>query len=111
MRITYLVELDMEPDTNCLVFTLPASVNPRAEGAALLAGTQTATGSVACRLATGAAFGLELGARMPYDILSVWCSHAIETKRTQVGACAGVRARGPSVVQWCSPGGGGLRGS
>ena len=83
VQITYLLELQMEPETNQIVFTFPAATLPRVEDAALQIATQTTTDSVAGRLADVAVFALEVGAVMPYDILDVWCSHAVARKQTQ----------------------------
>ena len=83
VQIMYLLELHMEPETNQIVFTFPAAAIPRVEDAALQVATQTTTDSVAGRLADVAGFALEVGAVMPYDILGVWCSHAVAKKQTQ----------------------------
>eukprot|EP00667_Euglena_gracilis_P000154 EG_transcript_154 len=95
VRITYLVELEIEADTHRVVFCLPATAMPRAAGAARHRSTQETTASLAGEGdgAGDATFMVEVGASMPYDISEVVCSHDVVQKRT--ATCLMLRLRQP----------------
>uniref|UniRef100_A0AAY5ET45 Poly [ADP-ribose] polymerase n=1 Tax=Electrophorus electricus TaxID=8005 RepID=A0AAY5ET45_ELEEL len=80
IKVTYITELVVRSGT--VVFSLPASVAPWQQSAALNQRTQTSVEKVGVK----EVFSLHMSIEMPYEITGLECSHHIRTKRTDCKA-------------------------
>ncbi|XP_076857919.1 protein mono-ADP-ribosyltransferase PARP4-like isoform X2 [Brachyhypopomus gauderio] len=81
IKVTYITELVVRAGT--LLFSLPTSVAPWQQSAALNQRTQTSVEKVGVNeLRPEGEFSLHMSIEMPYKITDLECSHSVKTKRT-----------------------------
>ena len=93
IRIVYVIELKVSTAHNAIEIIIPAAVHPAAAAREYQKTTQATTSTInADAAALCGAIGLEMALDMPFDIVSLQCSHAHDVQRKRSACRATIRS-------------------